>query len=183
MSSSRLEDLSDKILDGQSRIRRALEFKLTLTPTDVTAQTIAESPSLRIIFLASLGPRLRSSAIRVLFRCLLLSDDAAAFTSPGTNIAPILSNPARYAHEVKIVRVHDARASTACRAQRSCSGSSSSSGSETNAVRPLDADQITALLRLCGNLDEFVWESSAVPPDGLCEVRWFPPTSIDRKNI
>jgi hypothetical protein len=37
-------------------------------------------------------------------------------------------------------------------------------------VLPLDYHRFNAILGACGNLEEIIWNSSFVPPDGICEV-------------
>lgn len=139
--------------------------------TDLMARLFALCPPTRTVSLACLGPRIRSSALRVLFHTLRVSDDSDTFASLISNVHPILANPSRYAHQVKRIHINDPDLLSLWYAK-----DHSRRGEET-AIRPLDFVQLSTLLKLCTNLEEFTWESSLLPPDGLCEVRkrksWF----------
>jgi hypothetical protein len=140
----------------------------TINTSELALRAFALSPALRITFLASLGPRIRDSAIRVLFHTLIISDDAAALSAPESNVGPLLSNPTRYAHAVKVIAIRDPESHL--RARRKQWSSNPDNINSQNNIKPIGTDQLFSFLKLCSSLEEIVWESSLPPPEGLCEV-------------
>jgi hypothetical protein len=137
------------------------------------------APSLRTVFLASLGSEIHASAVRVLFSTLTLPDDARLFgtASPSVRsvIIPLMANPKRYAHEVKSLIICDpdlmsvsTRQTNGLLSGLSRGGTFSVDSSHT--CQPLDANDVSRILELCNNLEGITWESPFPPPDGLCEV-------------
>jgi hypothetical protein len=119
------------------------------------------APSLRSSFLSSLGSCMHASAVRVLFQTVSLQDNAKLEES--RSAYPVLSNPARYASNVKTLVIADPVLPE-----------------NSDALRPIDADILVRLLAICANIEALVWESPFPPPDGLCEVCPFCETCITR---
>lgn len=103
---------------------------------------------------------MHASAVRALFRTLSLQDDASVFApeAPRSRAAyTVFCNPARYASAVKTLVIADPALPEDGTALH-------------NTLRPIDANHIARLLEICTNVEEFAWESSFPPPNGLCEV-------------
>ena len=140
----------------------------TINVSELALRAFALSPGLRLTFLASLGCRIRDSAIRVLFHTLIVSDDTTSLSAPKSTAKPLLSNPARYAHAVKVIAIRDPESQL--RAPKRQSSSNLDILKSLNDIEPISAEKLSLLLKLCNNLEELVWESSFPPPEGLCEV-------------
>ena len=120
------------------------------------SEALQQAPASRVTFLASLGTRVHTSAVRALFGHLVIPDDARVFDPSGSShwpfVTQILDNPDRYGRVVKSLMVqqpvHDSMGQAS----------------------PLDSQYFTSILGACSNLEEIVWNSSFVPPDGICEV-------------
>jgi hypothetical protein len=126
------------------------------TVVGLVSEALHHAPTARVSFLASLGSRVHASAVRVLFGTLFIPDDAKVFESTGGShwplVAQILGNPERYGRAVRSLVVHK------------------SAFDAVDQVLPLDYHRFNAILGACGNLEEIIWNSSFVPPDGICEV-------------
>lgn len=112
--------------------------------------------------------------MRVLFSTLTVPDDAdifgtAAFCAASI-ITPLLSNPRRYAQTVKSLVICDSDFSL-WQANGTLSVEKNHRVDPPEIFRPIEAYKLSLLLEVCLNLEEFVWESSIPPPDGICEVR------------
>jgi len=119
-----------------------------------------------------------ASAVRVLFNSLSIQDDARPFGtaahSPDSIMHPLLSNPKRYAPAVKSIIIQEPVIGLDIQQAYNLFPPDSSGESEDEnssmVFRPLDSQNLSWILDACSNLEEFVWESSVPPPDGLCEV-------------
>lgn len=122
----------------------------------LVSEALYHAPTSRVSFLASLGTRIHDSAVRVLFGTLVIPDDARVFETTGNSHWPlltqILGNPERYGRAVKSLVVQQSVFDT------------------LDQTLPLDSHHITSILGACNNLEEIIWNSSFVPPDGICEV-------------
>ncbi|KAJ7121231.1 hypothetical protein C8R46DRAFT_111277 [Mycena filopes] len=121
-------------------------------------------PSLRGLFLSSLGSCLHAAAVRVLFHTVALQDNARVFTleesCPNAGPAyPVLCNPARYASAVKTLVIADPALPDV-----------GAPSHDDEALRAIDTDLLVRLFESCANLEVLVWESAFPPPDGLCEM-------------
>nr|GAT57683.1 predicted protein [Mycena chlorophos] len=119
---------------------------------NIVSRAVELDPSLRTVFLASLGSQLHASATRVLFRTLSLPDDSRIFAQQArTNLSSLLANPARYAPNVRRIVVTDPTVP------------------DDGALEPIVAEALVFLLEVCSGLEELLWESVVFPPDGICE--------------
>ncbi|KAJ7039262.1 hypothetical protein C8F04DRAFT_323437 [Mycena alexandri] len=121
-------------------------------------------PALRGPFLSSLGSCLHAAAVRVLFHTVALQDNARVFTleescSSAGATYPVLCNPARYASAVKTLVIADPALPV-----------DGAPLHGDDALRPIDTDLLVRLLKICTDIEAFVWESAFPPPDGLCEM-------------
>ncbi|KAJ7907256.1 hypothetical protein B0H13DRAFT_2332540 [Mycena leptocephala] len=122
------------------------------------------APALRGPFLSSLGSCLHASAVRVLFHTISLKDNARVFAleesrSKASAAYPVLCNPARYAAAVQTLFIADPVVPE--------------DGERLlprDSLTPIDADLLVRLLGICPNIEALVWESTFLPPDGLCEM-------------
>ena len=138
-------------------------------------QALKLSPSLKITFLASLGYRIHTSAVRVLFSTLVVPDDGRIFEKGGSLskaiVTSLLSNPERYAYAVTSLVVRDLDLTTTFGRQTASRFFSDEHMLDSaKSIRPIDAKDLSSILEACINLEEFAWDSSLPPPDGLCEV-------------
>lgn len=120
------------------------------------SEALQQAPASRVSFLASFGTRLHASTVRVLFGTLAIPDDNRVFDSTGSShwplVAQIVGNPGRYGRAVKSLVIQ--------RLAPDASGQ----------ILPLESQHFNSILEACGNLEEIIWNSSFVPPDGICEV-------------
>jgi len=120
------------------------------------SEALQQAPTSRVPFLASFGTRLHASAVRVLFGTLAIQDDNRVFDSTGSShwplVAQIMGNPERYGRAVKSLVVRQPALDASCQ------------------ILPLESQHFNSILGACGNLEEIIWNSSFVPPDGICEV-------------
>ncbi|KAJ7874670.1 hypothetical protein B0H14DRAFT_2717090 [Mycena olivaceomarginata] len=130
---------------------RPLESLPQLLLDEIVNTALVLAPSLRSSFLSSLGSCMHASAVRVLFQTVSLQDNAKLEES--RSAYPVLSNPARYASNVKTLVIADPVLPE-----------------NGDALRPIDADILVRLLAICANIEALVWKSPFPPPDGLCEV-------------
>jgi hypothetical protein len=115
--------------------------------------------------------------VRVLFSTLTLQDDAQIFGSNSSVISivsPLLSNPRRYAQNVKTLILRDPDVDSE---HSPCANGfllnehlEVDTARSREVFRPIDANNLALLLEVCCNLEGFVWQSSIPPHDGLCEV-------------
>ena len=121
---------------------------------------------------------MHASAVRVLFTTLAVPDDGRIFEKKSRSaksiVTPLLTNPERYAHTVTSLVVRDPDFASACGHQSASCLFSGEQGHDMvdsfRNLRPITAEDLSALLKVCNNLETFAWESSIPPPDGLCEV-------------
>jgi len=120
------------------------------------AEALRQAPTSRVSFLASFGTRVHASAVRVLFGTLAIPDDDKVFDSTGSShwplVAQIVGNPERYGRAVKSLVVQQSVIDA------------------LGYLLPLDSQHLNLILGACVNLEEIIWNSSFVPPDGICEV-------------
>lgn len=136
------------------------QSSLLISLKDLVHDVLQQIPSAILIFLASLGRVLHASASRILFRQLRLLDAAQIFNGTTLSIlSPLISNPKRYGPAVKTIIIEDPIVIETIPA-------------------PADARSLHRLFQACPNLEEFVWEASLPPPDGLCEVGLYFPCSF-----
>ncbi|KAJ6501054.1 hypothetical protein C8R47DRAFT_1108768 [Mycena vitilis] len=125
---------------------------------EIVHTSLLLTPSLRGVFLSSLGSCLHASAVRVLYHAVSLVDNARAFDLERQAAHTVLLNPARYAVSVQTVviagPVLDDRGLLLY----------------NDTLRPIDTDLLARLLTICVNMETLVWESAFPPPDGLCEL-------------
>lgn len=136
----------------------------------MVASTFDLAPSLRTVFLSSLGSRIHESAVRVLFITVTVADDARLSDSlgpPKSILTTLLSNPTHYGKAVKTLAIQSLDVDSESFSHFNVD---KNAGESSDVFRPLDASVIASLLEACPNLEEFVWQSSTPPPDGLCEV-------------
>jgi hypothetical protein len=179
-ASKLLEGLPEPLLD--SEIRGGIDttdfIANLISFAELVSNVLKLTPSLRVTFLASLGSRMHASAVRVLFNSLSIQDDARPFGtaahSPDSILLPLLSNPKRYAPAVKSIIIQEPVIGLDIQQAYDLfpPDSSGESQDENSSLvfRPLDSQNLSWILDTCSNLEEFVWESSVPPPDGLCEV-------------
>lgn len=108
-------------------------------------------------FLTGLGRKMHSATVRVLYAKLTVEDDDELLCSANateTQVGAVLCNPEKYGPYVKQLVVRDA----------GC----------LDAARPASAGNMRHLLALLSRLEGLSWHSAFLPPDGLCEVRFFP---------
>ncbi|KAJ7072464.1 hypothetical protein C8F01DRAFT_1104072 [Mycena amicta] len=122
---------------------------------DIVSRAMDLEPSLRLVFLASLGSQMHSAATRILFHSVSLADSHISSESERTRtvLHPLLTNPVRYAPNVRRVCITDAAIDdgSAC-------------------VPPIEAETLNFLFEMCPNVEELVWQSTLPPPDGVCET-------------
>jgi hypothetical protein len=120
------------------------------------SEALQQAPTSRVSFLASFGTRLHASTVRVLFGTLAIPDDNRVLDSTGSSrwplVAQIVGNPERYGRAVKSLVVQQ------------------SALDASGQILPLESQHFNSILEACVNLEEIVWNSSFVPPDGICEV-------------
>ncbi|KAJ7594696.1 hypothetical protein C8J56DRAFT_1023241 [Mycena floridula] len=117
----------------------------------IVRTALAASPVLQPFFLASLGSLIHSSAVRVAFGKLEIVDDARIEKS---RALALLVDPERYAPSVTKLTICDPELSS----------------DDAAAFRPLDASTLALIIQGCCSLEELVWCSAFLPPDGLCET-------------
>jgi hypothetical protein len=117
--------------------------------------------------------------VSVLFSSVAILDDGRIFEPNGRLarciVAPLLSNPERYARAVNSLVVRDPDVARGFGHQTAgCLFGGEMDGQyaldSPKYIRPMDAEELSSILEVCHNLEEFAWESSIPPPDGLCEV-------------
>ena len=145
--------------------------------TELVSDVLQVAPSLRPTFLSSLGSRVHASAVRVSFHALVVPDDARLFenaSGPATKrsaVAPLLSNPKKYALAVKELAICEPDVVDDTATQSVAGGGSTPVGRlAVDQYRPLDATDVFRILEACGHLERLTWASPFPPPDGLCEV-------------
>ncbi|KII92863.1 hypothetical protein PLICRDRAFT_37659 [Plicaturopsis crispa FD-325 SS-3] len=111
------------------------------------ANALDSEPSLRPAFLSSMGSRVHVAAARASFTSIVIPDSQDEFALPAAQWSPVLLPHNEYGSHVRSLVVRD-----------------------NDATRPLDASSLLQLLSKCPLLEEFVWESSSPPPDGVCEM-------------
>ena len=127
------------------------------------------------------------SALHVIFENVTIQDDArtvnahcaALLPSYGCEYALIVS-PDSYGAFVRRISITDPlvftpvagvpTASTGDESGLSAVSAGDSEDDGLNRIRPIPANYFEDTLRACVNLEEFSWQSSAPPPDGICEV-------------
>ncbi|KIJ39433.1 hypothetical protein M422DRAFT_32688 [Sphaerobolus stellatus SS14] len=146
-------------------------------------------PELRTTFLAEMGKMIHASAVRVEFSMLTVPDEARLFLDSSIflparlhRISALLANPARYATAVKRLEVTDAglppphsRGDEMLGLVKVDSDDDDSDSDgilqrERVALMPTPAQLLTDILAGCSNLESFVWGSTNMPPDGICEA-------------
>ncbi|KZO98875.1 hypothetical protein CALVIDRAFT_596483 [Calocera viscosa TUFC12733] len=161
-----LDDVPDVVLDA------IVADALTSVPSSATA-------------LLSSSSRLRCSALRALFNTITIPDDARHMLRPGDDaylplrpgpVAAFVAEPEIYGPFVKTLKIVDpviflkeifpanslfflaGEAPTAVESSHPCT------------PVPLSAQTLDNWLRCIPKLDEFVWRSAGLPPDGICEA-------------
>ncbi len=130
-------------------------------------------------------PNEPKSALHVIFENVAIQDDArtldvhcvTSLASYGCEYALMLS-PDSYGAFVRRINITDPLmfspvdgVTTASIHQDSVpSAEGNSEDDALHVIRPIPAKYLEATLRACVNLEEFSWQSSTPPPDGICEV-------------
>lgn len=145
---------------------------------ELVATVLRLSPSLQITFLADLGTRIHASTVRATFSSLSIPDDDVLLCEHGrftkSMVHSLFSNPGRYASIVKSLVIRDPK--TAC--ERIPDGTTMCNDTNdllydpqgSRVICPIASTSLASLLKICCNLEEFIWEGTLPPPDGVCEV-------------
>ncbi|KAF8513016.1 hypothetical protein BU17DRAFT_95752 [Hysterangium stoloniferum] len=134
----------------------------------LVSQIMLACPSLTSTLLSGMGKRVHSCAVRTLFTSVTLHDDARHFMA--ANVSPLasqhplqalLSNPERVPGSLGLVTIDE---------DEEDSDSDAAGKYARVAVQPMSAKDLAHLLSTCVQLEEFLWISSNLPPDGIGEV-------------
>ncbi|TDL25977.1 hypothetical protein BD410DRAFT_783979 [Rickenella mellea] len=142
----------------------------------VISNVINASPSSVVPLLSSCGSLLHAATARTVFSTLVVPDGADLFepASPPFRrhaLSALLSNPNRYGGLVRNLKITDSEIVPCVDGSPvDLSDSENSHICDTRTSRrPIDAEQLYSVFKICSNIEELTWRSPNLPPDGMCE--------------